>query len=182
MRKPSSYDIITVGSATEDILIRVDSARVVTFEDRNGSQAYMAFEYGGKLHVDSILVSVGGGAVNTAITFATQGMTTAVVSKVGCDGGADRIRARLEEAGAHCHLLVVSDQHSTGYSTIITTWTGERTVLVHRGASSELREEDVNWDELAKTNGSMSARWRGRAGASIRCWLSSRARTASSWP
>lgn len=151
MRKPDSYDVITVGSATEDIMIQVDSAKVVTIDDIDGSQSYMALEYGGKLHVDDILVSVGGGAVNTAVTFATQGLTAAVVSKVGNDGGAERVRARLTEAGALPHLLAVSDQHSTGYSTIITTYTGERTVLVHRGASRELGERDLDWDELAKT-------------------------------
>ncbi len=131
-------------------MIEVDSAKVVTIDDMHGSQSYMALEYGGKLHVDSILVSVGGGAVNTGITFATQGLTTAVVSKVGRDDGADRIRRRLEEVGAHSHLLAESDEHGTGYSTIITTYTGERTVLVHRGASRTLSANDMDWDGLAK--------------------------------
>ena len=145
------YDVVTVGSATEDIMIDVNSARVITIEDENNAQSYMAFEYGGKLHVDHILVSVGGGAVNTAITFATQGMTCAVLSKVGDDDGADRVRRRLQEAGARTELLAVSADHSTGYSTIITAYTGERTVLVHRGASRELHEEDIDWDALART-------------------------------
>ncbi len=96
-------------------------------------------------------MSVGGGGVNTATTFALQGLTTAVVSKVGRDDGADRIRKRLTEAGAHAHLLADSPDHSTGYSTIITSYSGERTVLVHRGASRELRAEDLNWDEMGRT-------------------------------
>ncbi len=150
MDQPRTYDVITVGSATEDIMIQVDSAKVITVEDINGSQSYMALEYGGKMHVDNIIVSVGGGGVNTATTFALQGLTTAVVSKVGRDDGADRIRKRLTEAGAHAHLLADSPDHSTGYSTIITSYSGERTVLVHRGASRELRAEDLNWDEMAK--------------------------------
>lgn len=149
MALATKYDVISVGSATEDIMIQVDSAKVVTLGDVNGSQSYLALEYGGKMHVDSILVSVGGGAVNTAISFATMGLRAGVVSKLGRDGGGERIRQRLQEAGVSTDLLVLTDQHSTGYSTIITTWTGERTVLVHRGASSQLTESDLDWERLA---------------------------------
>lgn len=149
MHSAAGYDVVTVGSATEDIMIQVDSAKVLTVEDVHGLHSYLALEYGGKMHVDSILISVGGGAVNTAISFATQGLKTAIVSKIGRDGGGQRVQERLQQAGVLTHLMVRSDQHSTGYSTIITTWTGERTVLVHRGASSQLQAEDINWDELA---------------------------------
>lgn len=151
MDQPQAYDVITVGSATEDIMIEVDSSKVITIEDINGSHSYMALEYGGKMHVDSIIVSVGGGGVNTAMTFALQGLATAVVSKVGQDDGAARIRNRLIKAGACAHLLAESADHSTGYSTIITGYSGERTVLVHRGASRELCAEDIDWDEMTRT-------------------------------
>ncbi|MEA3400663.1 MAG: carbohydrate kinase family protein [Armatimonadota bacterium] len=148
---PEGYDIITVGSATEDVMVRCSSGQVITLRDAQGEESFMAFEYGGKIHVDDMLISVGGGSVNTAITFARQGMHTAVVSKVGSDEPAERVKRRLEEVGARTHLLAYSDVSGTGYSTIITAFTGERTVLVHRGASRELSEEDIPWEELAKT-------------------------------
>ena len=44
-----------------------------------------------------------------------------------------------------------SAEANTGYSTIITTFTGERTILVYRGASRELCEEDLPWDRMANT-------------------------------
>ncbi|MGC9318775.1 MAG: carbohydrate kinase family protein [Armatimonadota bacterium] len=145
------YDIITVGSATEDVMVHCSSGQVITLRHAHGEQSFMAFEYGGKIHVDDMLISVGGGSVNTAVTFATQEMDTAVVSKVGCDEPAERVKRRLEEVGARTHLIAYSDVSGTGYSTIVTTFTGERTVLVHRGASRELSEEDIPWEELAKT-------------------------------
>ncbi len=145
------YDVITVGSATEDVMVTCSDARVITLADRNGESAWMAFEYGGKIHVDDMTIMVGGGAVNTAITFAQQGMRTAMISKVGRDSAGERIAGRIEEAGALTHLVVESETSGTGYSTIITTFTGERTILVHRGASRELSEEDIAWDELAQS-------------------------------
>ncbi|MBD3293612.1 MAG: hypothetical protein GF393_11865, partial [Armatimonadia bacterium] len=94
---------------------------------------------------------VGGGAVNTAITFAKQSMTTALVSKIGRDDPGERVKSRMEEFGARTHLMAYSDESGTGYSTIITTFTGERTILVHRGAARELGEDDIPWEDLKRT-------------------------------
>jgi sugar/nucleoside kinase (ribokinase family) len=145
------YDIIAVGSSTEDVMVHCSNARVITLMDEQGEDAWMAFEYGGKIHVDDMTISVGGGAVNTAITFAKQSMKTALVSKIGRDDPGERVRSRMEEMGASTHLMAYSEASGTGYSTIITTFTGERTILVHRGAARELGEDDIPWDELEKT-------------------------------
>lgn len=149
---PDRYDIITVGSATEDVMVHTCAGSVFTMQDVEGDRSWMAFEYGGKIHVDDMLISVGGGAVNTAVTFARQGLRVAVVSKVGRDEPGERVRRRLAEVGALTHLIAESDTANTGYSTIITTFTGERTVLVHRGASRQLRADDVPWDDLARAD------------------------------
>ncbi len=149
---PDRYDIITVGSATEDVMVHTSAGQVITLRDAHGEQAFMAFEYGGKIHVDDMLITVGGGSVNTAVTFARQGLEVAVVSKIGRDEPGERVTRRLQEVGAMTHLLACSDTSGTGYSTIITTFTGERTVLVHRGASRELEASDIPWDEIARSD------------------------------
>jgi len=151
MSKAEGHDIITIGSATEDVMIQANSAKVINIEDVKGARAYMAFDYGGKIHVDDMLITVGGGSINTAITFAKQGMAVAAVAKIGLDEAGDRVMARLKSEGAHTQLLVRSADNATGYSTIITTFTGERTVLVHRGASRELCEEDMPWQRMSNT-------------------------------
>ena len=151
MSEPQRYDVITIGSATEDVMIQANSAKVITIEDVDGERAYMAFEYGGKIHVDDILITVGGGSINTALTFAKQGMTVAPISEMGLDEPGDRVGARLESEGARTDLLVRSADDNTGYSTIITTFTGERTILVYRGASRELTNDDLPWDRMSNT-------------------------------
>lgn len=149
----TKLDIVTVGSATVDVMVQCNSANVITLSNSRGDEAYMAFEYGGKIHVDRMDISVGGGAVNVAITLARQGMLTAAVSRIGRDDPGERIKQRLAETGVVTDLIAHSDTSSTGYSTIITTFTGERTVLVHRGAARELSEDDIPWETLA------SAEW-----------------------
>lgn len=151
MSQAQRYDVITVGSATEDVMIQANSAKVISIEDADCATAYMALEYGGKIHVDDILITVGGGSINTAVTFAKQGMTVAPISKIGIDEPGDRVVARLESVSALPDLLVRCEDEGTGYSTIITTFTGERTILVYRGASRELCEDELPWDRMAHT-------------------------------
>ena len=143
-------DIVTVGSATEDVMIQCDDANVITVADSRGNQRFMALEYGGKMHVNEIEITVGGGALNTAITFARQGMDAAAIVRVGRDDPGRRVRSRLEEMGVGTDLMAYSETSGTGYSTIITTFTGERTVLVHRGAARELNEDDIPWERTAE--------------------------------
>lgn len=146
------YDVITVGSATEDVMVHTTAGSVFTIQNADGEEQWMAFEYGGKIHVDDMLIGVGGGAVNTAVTFAHQGLRVAVISKVGRDEPGERVRHRLEQVGVMTHLMAHSETSKTGYSTIITTFTGERTVLVHRGACRELSDSDILWNEVARSN------------------------------
>ncbi|MGI5819998.1 MAG: carbohydrate kinase family protein [Armatimonadota bacterium] len=147
----AQYDIVAVGSATEDVMVHCSDARVITLADQHGQNAWMAFEYGGKIHVDDMTINVGGGSVNTAITFAKQHMKTAMISRVGRDEPGNRVRGRMEELGVDTHLMAWSETSKTGYSTIITTFTGERTILVHRGAARELGEDDIAWEQLRHT-------------------------------
>jgi ribokinase len=145
------YDIIAAGSATEDVFVTSDETHVITLADRNSERPYLALPYGAKIPVSNIALSTGGGATNTAVSFARQGMKTGIVCKVGVDGPGDRVLDALTSEGVGTSLCLRTAGAQTGYSLIITGFTGDRTVLVYRGASSQLAREDVNWDALAET-------------------------------
>ncbi len=143
------FDIITVGSATQDVFVNIDDTQIVGFEDKQHRVEYLALRYGAKLSVDSIMLDTGGGAVNTAATLATMGLRTAAVSKIGRDLTGKRIIESVQESGVDTSLLAHSDDCSSGYAVILTGFTGDRTILVHRGAATHLGEEDIAWDEVA---------------------------------
>lgn len=161
------YDCISIGSATQDVFVFSQGAQIHRLQTVNGEQAFLAFEYGAKVRVEQLFISVGGGAVNTAIAVSKLGLRTAIVCETGDDDAGAKIRCALERGGVDASMVVRNPRISTGYSVIITGFDGDRTVLVHRGASTDLSRREIHWDRVAQTKwiylGSM-------AGASAQLW------------
>ncbi|HEY3398124.1 MAG TPA: carbohydrate kinase family protein [Armatimonadota bacterium] len=145
------FDITVVGTATEDMFVNVPSAGLITVSDPDQDQTYLALDYGAKLPVSSIFVSVGGASTNTAAGLARLGMRTAAFAKLGQDDAGDRVVARLQGLGIDTSHFVRTTEFGTGYSVILTGYTGDRTILTYRGASAEMTEADVPWEFLAQS-------------------------------
>jgi ribokinase len=148
--KTRPSEVVTIGSATQDVFITTDSLSVMRLQSYDDEEAYFALPYGAKLDVDEMFITTGGGGTNTGVTFKRFGLTTSVLSKVGDDRSGRQIGERLREEGIDDSMVSVSREYSTGYSAIIMGFTGERTVLVHRGATLHLHESDIDWDRLGQ--------------------------------
>jgi len=142
-------EVVTIGSATQDVFIMTKGIDLMRLQSYEAEQTYIALPYGAKIDVDEMFISTGGGAVNTAFTFRRFGLSTSAVAKVGRDRSGDGIRERLREEGIDDSLVAVDPEHRTGYSAILMGFTGDRTVLVYRGATLYLGESDLDWDRLA---------------------------------
>ena len=147
------YDVITVGSATRDVFVRSDLATILNFKEMATERDYLCFDHGGKLNVNNIFFTTGGGATNAATVMANLGLKVAAVACLGADAVAADIEKELTDHGADASLLVHHPSERSGYSVILSSFDGERTVLTFRGASSLLAPEMIDWDKLA------SARW-----------------------
>lgn len=159
------FDVVTVGSATEDVFVIVRDTVVVRIQDAKGERAYLGLEHGAKVAVDNVEIMTGGGATNVAVGLARMGLKTACVSKLGRDGPAERIQAELRQEGVDTSLLAFSDSHRTGYSVIITCFSGERTVLTYRGAGEQLTLADLNLEAVLNTRWLFVGSLRGPAAA-----------------
>src|SRR3989338_9608259 len=144
--------IITIGTATKDIFLQSPLFRVVKdphFTARAGFPTGEAecFALGSKVEIDTITFTTGGGASNAAVTFARQGIKTACLAKIGNDqAGKDIIKELKRE---RITPLTIKDRDlPTAYSTLLLAPSGERTVLVYRGASEDLRERDLPMNRL----------------------------------
>lgn len=150
------FDVITIGTATRDVFLR--STLFKTLKDpkhleKLGFKTGEAecFALGSKLEVERPVFDVGGGAANAAVTFARQGWKTAAVVKIGDDLlGKDIIRELKEEKITV--FAAVDKKEGTAYSTVLLTPQGERTILVYRGATSDLEKKEIPFRKLA-------ARW-----------------------
>lgn len=108
------------------------------------------FSLGSKLELDDLVFATGGGGTNGAVSLARQGLKTALVSRVGIDFGGKAIIEELAEEKSSAKFVQQDKKAATSYSFILLTPRGERTILVYRGASKNIEEKEIDFDDLAK--------------------------------
>ncbi|MBI4092741.1 MAG: carbohydrate kinase family protein [Candidatus Kerfeldbacteria bacterium] len=146
------YDIITIGSATRDVFMRSKHIRIMKDPSFSTGEAE-CFALGSKIDIEEILFDTGGGATNTAVGFARQGLKTAFVGRIGhADVRGKEVLRTIAGEGVDTSLVVHDRRAMTAYSVILLTPRGERTVLVYRGASAKFEA-----DELPRSK--MRSRW-----------------------
>jgi len=145
------FDVICIGSATQDVFVSSDQTHLIRVQHYECEETYLAYEYGAKVAVDHLFISTGGGSTNTAIALARLGLQAAAACEVGQDDAGNMIERSLRESGVETRMMTRNPKMATGYSVILTGPTGDRTVLVHRGASCTLSHDDINWDLLHQT-------------------------------
>lgn len=137
---PQDIRIISIGAATQDVLLR---GKALHAKRDVRSESYVEqFPLGAKLELDSVFFDVGGGASSAAVTFARQGFSSAYAGKIGKDPAGAEVLRVLKREGINTQHVRVDERWGTGYSTILLADSGERTVLVYRGASHHLRIDD----------------------------------------
>lgn len=155
-------DVITIGSATRDVFLRSKHIRIMKDPSFSTGEAE-CFALGSKIEVDDILFETGGGATNTAVGFARQGLKTAFVGRIGYQDARGReLLSVMAEEGVDASLVVRDRHRATGYSVILLTPRGERTVLVYRGASADftvrelpLRKMRSRWYYITSLGGNL---------------------------
>lgn len=145
------FDVITIGSATRDVFVR--SAALEVQESGDETHALEAcFPLGAKIDIDELVFETGGGATNAATTFARLGLKTAIICAVGEDENGRDVLETLKADGISTRLVQTAPNEQTGYSIIILAGSGERTILVRRGAARSTDAELIPWRKV-------SARW-----------------------
>ena len=146
------YDVITIGTATRDVFLSSPDFKVVRDPVHleklgflNGEATCLAF--GGKLEVDTPVLTVGGGAANAATTFARQGFRVASVVKVGEDENGAAVLDHMKKENI-TPLPLFDAKAMTAFSVILLSPEGERTIMHYRGASQDMTKHEVPWDKL----------------------------------
>lgn len=142
------YDFITIGSATQDVFIQSDVASIVTVSQMAKKSEFMSFPYGAKTEIADFSKNLGGGAVNTATNFANLGLKTSTIIKLGNDELNSIIKLKLAQSGIDIMNIIDSKKDLTGFSIILVSFQGDRTVLAHRGANAHVSEKEVNFDAI----------------------------------
>lgn len=147
------YDFITIGSATQDVFVQSDVASIVSVSQISKKSDFMSFPYGAKTEIADFSKNLGGGAVNTATNLANLGFKTSTIIKLGNDELNNIIKLKLAKSGIDIMNIIDSQKYLTGFSIILVSFQGDRTVLAHRGANAHVHEKEVNFEAIKK------ARW-----------------------
>lgn len=141
-------DIITIGSATMDVFVESDDANIVSVFTKNKKSEFMSYPYGAKVEISDFDSKVGGGGVNTAVNFANLGFNTSAIFKIGDDIYSDGILESFKDKKVDLSNIVQDKSLSTGFSIILVSFQGDRTVLAHRGANAKIKKSDINFEAI----------------------------------
>lgn len=140
------FDIITFGSATEDIVIK--PKQLTNLKYCKTSDEGVCFPFGSKVDVDQMMFNSGGGGTNTAATFALQGLKTAYCGMVGSDISGQEIIKELKNLKIDTRFVIKTDKKLTNHSIVILSNDQDRSILAYRGAAELLDNKTIPWKKL----------------------------------
>lgn len=143
------FDILTIGSATQDVFVR-SSALEEHHDDQSPDGIAACFPMGAKMSADELTFSSGGGATNSATTFARWGLKTACLTRVGLDRIGHDVLHDLKRERVDLRYIQQDKKLQTAYSIILLSGTGHRAIFTHRGASAALDRKAFPWQHWAK--------------------------------
>jgi len=135
--------VLTIGSAMHDIFMQYDYTGTVYVYADNKRQTFVMFEEGRKIEIENLKHHVGGGALNSATAFARLGNTICSFFKTGTDAEHEFIRKKLEHEGIDIAYSVQATDTPTGNSFVLPCESGDRTILVYRGANLTITSEEL---------------------------------------
>ena len=138
------YDVITIGTATLDVILPCPELKK---ENDQNNKPHLILPHGTKIEIENVQFETGGGATNAATTFARQGLKPAVIAKIGKDISGDRVISRLKEEHIDTSFLVVDQNDTTDFTTIIYSPQQGSVLLISRG-KGRLEADNIPWDSL----------------------------------
>lgn len=128
--------IISLGSALQDIYL-VDHDDLVPTEIGD-TAIFGKVLVGSKVDIDRISYEVGGGGVNSSITFARHGHEAIFLGNISRDSAGAAIMKVFDLEGVDASYVNFLERRATGTSVILLdSKSGERTILTCRGASEQ---------------------------------------------
>ena len=127
------FDVVSFGSAVIDVFIGTD-----VYEEKN----FISYPVGGKILIKDLKFDIGGGGTNTAVAFSRLGFKTGCICEIGDDGNGAKILELLKKEKVK--FLGKTEKNSkSGYSIILDSKGGERTILTYKGVNDEISPGDI---------------------------------------
>jgi adenosine kinase len=147
----AKYDVLGIGNALFDVLVRTDEAFLAKHGMTKGSMSLIDEARAAAIYKDmgpATEVS-GGSAANTIVGIGSLGARAAYVGKVKDDQIGQLYMHDIRAAGVTFDTPAAKDGPATGCSYILVTGDGERTMNTYLGAAQDLSPADIDPAEIA---------------------------------
>jgi len=141
------FDIITIGSATRDVFLQSEKIKIKKSKT-SPTGLDECLPLGAKIELNDITFDTGGGATNAAVTFANLGLRTATICRTGKDLAGLQINQMFKNHHISNKFIQHDNKLGTAYSLILLAGTGQRSILVYRGASQKVSAKDIPWKNI----------------------------------
>src|ERR1700716_2413318 len=150
----AKYDVLGIGNAIFDVLVRTDEAFLGRHGMTKGGMALIDEARATAIYADMgpATEMSGGSAANTIVGVANLGARTAYVGKVRDDQIGRLYTHDIRAAGAAFETNPALDGPATGCSYILVTPDGERTMNTYLGAAQELTSADIDAAQVAASS------------------------------
>lgn len=126
------YDCITIGDSFEDVFVVPEEAKV-RHDGAFASGMSLSFELGDKIPLEQVDYEIGGSACNVAVGLSRLELESSVISILGEDTPATKIRERLAKEDVDQTGLILDRKMKTNFSVIFRTDQG-RTIFIYHGS------------------------------------------------
>src|ERR1700750_1047747 len=150
----AKYDVLGIGNAIFDVLVQTDEKFLSRHGMTKGGMALIDETRAAAIYRDmgpSTQMS-GGSAANTIVGVASLGARAAYVGKVRDDKIGQLYAHDIRAAGVAFETKAASVGPATGFSYILVTPDGERTMNTYLGAAQELMPADIDADQVAASS------------------------------
>src|SRR5215510_14423623 len=146
----AKYDVLGIGNALFDVLVRTDEAFLAKHGMTKGSMSLIDEARAAAIYGDMgpATEMSGGSAANTIVGVASLGARAAYVGKVKDDQIGRMYAHDIRAAGVAFTTRPAAYGPATGCSYILVTCDGERTMNTYLGAAQDLTPADIDAEEI----------------------------------
>jgi sugar/nucleoside kinase (ribokinase family) len=147
----AKHDVLGIGNAIFDVLVRTDEAFLSRHGMTKGSMALIDEARAAAIYRDMgpATEMSGGSAANTIVGLASFGARAAYVGKVKDDQIGQLYTHDIRAAGVAFDTRPAANGPATGCSYILVTGEGERTMNTYLGAAQDLTPDDIDPAQIA---------------------------------
>lgn len=134
---------LSIGGATYDLFLRAAADRVR--EGKEGRELLLPI--GGKVRIDHVIETCGGGAANTSVGLRRLGFDAGYCGVIGSDEWGATLQRNFAKENVDTSCITVVQGEMTSFSVILSAGSGDRVIFYNSGTNTHLR--DSTFDKAA---------------------------------